>query len=223
MATEHRVRFSARIRRHLIAGLVVIAPVTATVWVLWWIFRLLDGLLGRFLSPMIQRWLPWDITIPGLGLIALFLILVVTGWAAERAVGSRVLAAWHRILERIPVTSRIYTAANRIVRAIFAGEKRAFSAVVLIEFPSEGRWSIGFLSADAPGFAREFIPDAISVFVPTTPNPTTGFLVMVPREKALPVTITMDEAFTLILSGGAVSPESMAARAALKEAVPAGA
>jgi uncharacterized membrane protein len=203
------VKYWGVIRRRLIAGLVVIAPVTATLWVLWWIFQLLDGLLGRFLYPIIEQVLPWNVPTPGLGLIVLFLLLVSIGWAAERAVGSRMVAAWDRLLERIPITRRIYTAANRIVRAVFGKEKRAFNVVVLIEFPSEGRWSLGFLSADAPAFAQAHIPDSVSVFVPTTPNPTTGFLVMVPRAKVVPIRMTIDEAFTFILSAGSVAPDGM--------------
>lgn len=215
MANEGKLRFWNLIKRRLIAGLVVVAPITATIWLLWWIFHLLDGLLGRFIYPVMQRLLPWNVPTPGLGLILLFLILITAGWLAERAVGSRVVGAWHRLLERIPVTRRIYTAANRIVRSLFGNEKRAFNTVVLIEFPSEGRWSIGFLSADAPTFAQEIIPDSVSVFVPTTPNPTTGFLIMVPRSKIVPVSVTMDEAFTFILSAGAVTPDGMAVQASL--------
>lgn len=215
MATDGKLRFWSLIKRRLIAGLVVVAPVTATIWLLWWIFHLLDGLLGRFIYPVMQRFLPWNVPTPGLGLILLFLILVTAGWAAERAVGSRIVHAWDRLLERIPITKRIYTAANRIVRSVFGKEKRAFNTVVLIEFPSEGRWSIGFLSADAPSFAQEVVPNSVSVFVPTTPNPTTGFLVMVPRAKVIPIAITIDEAFTFILSAGAVAPDGMGVAASI--------
>jgi uncharacterized membrane protein len=98
---------------------------------------------------------------------------------------------------------------------VFGKEKRAFNTVVLIEFPSEGRWSIGFLSADAPSFAQEVVPNSVSVFVPTTPNPTTGFLVMVPRAKVIPIAITIDEAFTFILSAGAVAPDGMGVAASI--------
>ena len=215
MATDNRPKLWSLIQRRLIAGLVVVAPVTATLWLLWWVFHLLDGLIGRFVYPLIQRVLPWDIPTPGLGLILLFLLLVGAGWAAERAVGSRIVAAWDRTLERIPITRRIYTAANRIVRSVFGKEKRAFNTVVLVEFPSEGRWSIGFLSADAPPFAQEIVPDSVSVFVPTTPNPTTGFLIMVPRAKIIPVSITIDEAFTFILSAGAVAPDGIGTPASI--------
>jgi uncharacterized membrane protein len=128
----------------------------------------LGGLIGRD-----------AVVIPGLGLLVLFLLLVGMGWAAQRAIGSRIVAWWHTTLERLPLTRRIYGAANRIVRTVFGEESRPFKKVVLVEYPSVGRWSIGFLSAEAPLHAAH-VPGAVSVFVPTTPNPTSGFLVIVP-------------------------------------------
>ena len=196
------------VRRHLIAGLIVIAPVTATGFVLWWIFQLLDGLLGRFLYPAMGALVGGDaIVIPGLGLLVLFVLLVGIGWAAQRAIGSRVVSWWHETLERIPLTRRIYSATNRIVRTVFGTEARPFKKVVLVQYPSDGRWALGFLSGIAPAAIRRSVPDAVTVFVPTTPNPTTGFLVIVPSSLTVELTMTIDEAFTYILSAGAVTPE----------------
>lgn len=200
----------ASVRRHLMAGLIVIAPVTATVFVLWWIFQLLDGLLGRFLYPALGGLIGRDaVVIPGLGLLVLFLLLVGVGWAAQRAIGSRVVAWWHATMERLPLTRRIYSAANRIVRTVFGEESRPFKKVVLVEYPSAGRWSIGFLSAEAPAAMRRHVPGAVSVFVPTTPNPTSGFLVIVPRHLVVELDITVDAAFTFILSAGSVHPDEV--------------
>jgi uncharacterized membrane protein len=196
------------VRRHLIAGLIVIAPITATALVLWWIFQVLDGLLGRFLYPALGGLVGRDtFVIPGLGLLVLFVLLVGIGWAAQRAIGSRIIAWWHATLERIPLTRRIYTAANRIVRTVFGADSRPFNKVVLVEYPSAGRWAIGFLSASAPPMIQRHAPGAVSVFVPTTPNPTTGFLIIVPTDLIREVDMTVDEAFTYILSAGSVSPD----------------
>lgn len=188
------------LRRHLVAGLIVIAPLTATLYVLWWIFGILDGLLGRFLYPALGR------PIPGLGLLLLFLVLVLVGWLAERAIGSRVIAWWDGLLDRIPVLRRIYGATSRIVRTVLGDDTRPFGAVVLLEYPSPGRWSIGFLSARAPDVVQPHADDSVSVFVPTTPNPTSGYLVIVPRANLVFVDMTVDEAFTYILSAGSVRP-----------------
>jgi uncharacterized membrane protein len=203
------VRVSAK--RHLIAGLIVIAPVTATAFVLWWIFQLLDGLLGRFMYPLLGDAIGRDtFVIPGLGLLALLLLLIFIGWAAQRAVGLRILAWWELLLERLPLTRRVYSAANRIVRTVFGTDTaRPFKKVVIVRYPSEGRYVIGFLSGTAPQAIREHVPDAVSVLVPTSPNPTTGFLVIVPVDLITEIDISIDDAFTYILSAGAVTPEQL--------------
>lgn len=201
------------IRRRLIEGVLVIAPVFATLYVLWWVFRLLDSVLGRIVYPVLDRFAPW-IVHPGLGIVLLLVLLVLVGWVAEWAVGGRVLAWWHATLERLPVTRRVYGAANRIIRTIMTAESRPFREVVLVEYPSAGRWSIGFLSARAPDVMQAHIDDAVAVFVPTTPNPTSGFIVIVPRRCTVALPITVDQAFTYILSGGSVLPDAAAGTAA---------
>lgn len=188
------------LQRHLIAGLVVIAPVGVTAFVLYYIFEWLDGILGRFLYAAIGR------SIPGLGLLALLVILIAVGWVTERAVGARAVDAWNMWLESIPLARRVYNASRRIVRTVFGGQHGLFRGVVLIEYPSDGRWSIGFRAADAPGVARASTGEAVTVFVPTTPNPTSGWLVIVPRERVVPLAMTLEEAFTYILSAGSVTP-----------------
>lgn len=196
------------IQRHLIAGLIVIAPLSVTVWVLLWIFQWLDGLIGRFIYPAIGSAIGREtLVIPGLGMLVLFLLLLTTGWLAERAIGSRVLIWWNDLLDRTPVVRRIYGAANRIVRTVFGDEAKPFNSVIMCEWPSAGRWSIGFLSAESPHAVRDQLGDMVTVFIPTTPNPTTGFMVMLRRDQVLPIAMSVDEAFTLILSAGAVRPD----------------
>ncbi|HUH13148.1 MAG TPA: DUF502 domain-containing protein [Longimicrobiales bacterium] len=192
------------VKGHLITGLIVIAPVGVTAFVLWWLFELLDGVLGRFFQPH----LPFHI--PGLGIIVLVLLLIGTGWVAERAIGGRVFRWTGRIFEAFPVTRGLYGASSRIVRTLFERERRAFRQVVLFEYPSDGRWSIGFVAAQGPPFARAAAgQDVVTIFMPTTPNPTTGFLVVMPRTKVVPVALSVEEAFTFILSVGTVTPDRM--------------
>jgi uncharacterized membrane protein len=189
------------LRRRLVAGLVVIAPVSITALILWWIFQWLDGLLGRFLYPAL------GFTIPGLGLLLLLLILFLAGWATERAVGARLLQSWHAVLERFPLTSKLYGASHRIVRTVLGKDRSFFREVVCFEYPSPGRWAIGFVTAPVPGEVRTHIGDAVSVFVPTSPNPTSGFLIMVPAERVIRLSMSVEEGFTYILSAGAVTPD----------------
>jgi uncharacterized membrane protein len=198
-------------KRHLIAGLIVIAPLTATIWVLVWIFQLLDGLLGRFLYPGLGAVLGREsFVVPGLGLLVLFLLLVGTGWLAERAIGSRILKWWNGLLERLPVVRRIYGASNRIVRTVFGNEARPFSKVVLVEYPAPGRWAIGFLAGEGPAEAAVHLGATLAVFIPTTPNPTTGWVTFVTAEQVIPLAMSVDEAFTLVLSAGSARPPEIA-------------
>ena len=199
------------LKRHLIAGLIVIAPLTATAWVLTWIFQLLDGLLGRFLYPGIGAVLGRErIVIPGLGLLSLFLLLVGVGWLTERAIGSRIIKWWNGVLESVPVVRRIYGASNRIVRTVFSKESKPFTTVVAVEYPAPGRWAIGFLAGNAPAETRERLGELLAVFIPTTPNPTTGWVVLTSPEQVVPLAMSVDEAFTLILSAGSVHPQEPA-------------
>jgi uncharacterized membrane protein len=190
------------LRRRLFAGLAVIAPVAITVYVLRWIFVWLDSLLGKFIYPHLP------VLIPGLGLLVLLLILLTIGWLAERAVGRRIVNTWHTTLERFPLTRRLYTASHRIVRTVFGEDQRFFREVVMVEYPAPGRWSLGFITGGAPAIAEPHLEDGVTIFVPTTPNPTTGFLIMVPRSLVRPVSFTIEEAFTFILSAGGVQPDA---------------
>lgn len=199
------------VKGHLITGLIVIAPVGVTAFVLWWLFQLLDGVLGQFFAPF----LPFHI--PGLGLMALVLLLLGTGWVANRTIGGRIFRWTDRIFEAFPFTRGVYGASSRIVRTLFERERRPFRQVVLFEYPTDGRWSIGFIAAQGPAFARHAAgADLVTIFMPTTPNPTTGFLVMLDRSRVVPVAMSVEEAFTFILSVGTVSPPRLetAARAA---------
>lgn len=192
--------FGRAIRRYLIAGLIVIAPVTITVFVLWWIFDRLDGLLGRALYAAIGT------RVPGLGLLLLLLILIAIGWAAQRAVGKRIVDAWNMLLERFPLTRRLYGATNRIVRTVLGEEKRFFRDVVLVEYPAPGRWSVGFITTEGPEVMASVVDDPVTIFIPTVPNPATGFVVVVSRSELRMLPWTLEQAFTFLFSVGGVVP-----------------
>lgn len=193
------------LRRYLLEGLAVVGPIGLTLFVLRWIFVQLDGILGEFLYSAIGR------TVPGLGLAALLVLLIVTGWVTHRAVGARLLRAWDEFLEQVPVARRIYRASRRVVRTVLGRERYAFQEVVLFEYPSAGRWAIGFLTGAGPRLATErFGEEAVTVYMPTAPNPMSGYLAVVPRSSLTPLPLSAEEAFTYVLSCGAVSPERAA-------------
>jgi uncharacterized membrane protein len=193
------------LRRHLIAGLIVITPVTVTGAVLWWVFQRVDGLLGRFLYPAL------GLRVPGLGLATLILLLLGIGWVTERALGSRIVHWWHGLLERIPIARRVYGAANRIIRTVLSEQERPFNEVVMLEYPGPGRWSIGFVAARAPEAVQQGTDERVSVFIPNTPNVATGRLVIVSRSLVTPINLTVDQVFTFALSAGSVTPTNTAA------------
>lgn len=198
--------FGKAFRRRLIAGLIVIAPLGVTLYILWWIFRTVDGLLGRHVYDAI------GITIPGLGLLMLLLLLLGVGWLAERTIGAQVLNWWHGLLDRVPVVSRLYGATRRIVGSVFGGEERKFfREVVLFEYPAPGQWTLGFVTGGAPRGLEGRVEDGLTVFLPTAPNPVTGFLIIVPRDRTVRLPVTVEEGFTYILSAGAVPPGGVAA------------
>lgn len=188
-------------RRRLIAGLIIIAPLGVTVYILWWLFTTLDGILGQTLSDVL------GIAIPGLGLILLLFLLVAVGWVAEAALGSRVVNWWHEALERVPVVSRVYSATRRIVGSVFGGEgRRFFRSVVLFEYPSPGQWTLGFETGQAPRALENRLENGVTIFLPTAPNPVTGFLIIVPEARIIRLPVTIEEGFTYVFSAGAAPP-----------------
>lgn len=202
------MRLLARwIRRRLIAGLIVIAPLAVTFYVLYWLFSAVDGIIGNSLYQAI------GLEIPGLGLIVLLAILLAVGWLAEKTVGGQIVEWWHGALDRVPVVSRLYGATRRIVGSVFGGEeKRFFREVVLFEYPSPGQWTLGFVTGRAPRALDERMENGITVFLPTAPNPVTGFLIIVPEDRVIRLPVTVEEGFTYILSAGAVPPTGRGGR-----------
>lgn len=192
-------------RRYLLAGIVVIAPLGVTAYVLWWIFVRLDGILGGYVQGAL------GVAVPGLGLVALILLLLLTGWLAERTLGGRLLAQWERLFRRLPLARRVYNASSKIVRTVLGDERYFFREVVLFEYPSEGRFAIGFVAGPAPSAAREEVgEDGVTVYMPTAPNPMSGYLAIVSRSRLTPLPITVEEAFTFVFSAGTVSVERAA-------------
>ena len=194
----------ARLRRYFLTGIVVMAPVGVTAFVLLWIFGRLDAIL----SPVFRV---LGVRIPGLGLLVLVLIIVGTGWVAHQAVGREIIVLGRNWLKKFPLTRTIYSAASQIVEQIVGEDRKFFKRCVLVEYPRSGCWAIGFLTSDAAvevGRAAG-TDDAVAVFLPTTPNPTSGFLVFLPRSQVRPLEMSVEEGFKLVISGGAVTPETV--------------
>lgn len=186
-----------RLRRYFLAGLIVFLPVAVTFSVLLWLFRLLDGFLGRLFTYLIGR------PIPGLGLVATTVVVIVIGAMATNVLGRRLVDFFERLMLRIPLARSIYSATKSISDSVFVQRKAAFQRAVLIEWPRKGVYTVGFVTGQAQTQHSERI---YNVFVVTTPNPTTGFLVLVPEDQVLPLEMSVEDALKLVMSGGIVSP-----------------
>lgn len=194
-----------RLRRYLITGLIVIAPVGVTAFVLVWLFQRLDPLLGRFLPGIGGR------PIPGLGILALLVLLVGVGWFSQRAFGRRALGLWNGLLERVPFARRLHSASAQIVSSVLERD-RLFQHCALVEFPREGTWVLVFETAPAPDEVEVSIGEpSVSVFLPTAPNPTSGYLLMMPRSRVRRLQMPVEDGLKLVLSVGVARPDFPAA------------
>jgi uncharacterized membrane protein len=198
------------LRKYLIAGLLVWLPLIATVVVIRFLINLLDKTI--LLIP--PEWRPetvFGFSIPGFGIMVGIFILLITGMFAANLFGRRLVAFWESLLGRIPLVRTIYNSVKQVTETIFTSNSKSFRKAVLIEFPRKGTWSVGFLSNRGMQTAIDITgQELISVFVSTTPNPTTGFIMMVPASEVIELDISIEEAFKYIISIGVVVPNEHA-------------
>ena len=214
-------------RRYLIAGLLVWVPIVITIWVLAFLINTLDQvllLLPENLRP--DRVLGFHV--PGLGVVLTFAILLVTGGIAANFFGARLIALWEALLGRIPFVKSIYHGVKQVSDTLLSDSSYAFRKALLVEFPHQGSWTIAFLTgAPSASVASLLEGEHVSVYVPTTPNPTSGYFVILPRSRVHELEMTVDEALKYIISMGVVAPKPHTEPAASKhpahEPVPASA
>jgi uncharacterized membrane protein len=205
-----RPSFGARLRGWFLTGLLVLGPTAITLYIAFQFLWRLDGLLGRYIKipALTATW--FEGRIPGLGILAMLVLIVVTGAIASSLAGTGALAAWERVLTRLPLARIIYSATKSLGEAFLSGKRTAFRQVLLVEYPRPGVWVIGFRSADPPAaLSRAAGVRLISVFVPNTPNPTSGYFRLMPETNVRPLDLTIEQAVKLIASAGVVqSPPS---------------
>jgi uncharacterized membrane protein len=194
------------LKRYLIAGLLVWVPAGVTFFVL----RLIIDLMDRTLLLVPEAYRPETILgfrIPGLGILLTFTLLLVTGFFTANIIGRRMVGRWESLLSRIPLVSPIYTGVKKVSETLLSDQATAFRKVLLVEYPRQGVWSLAFMTANQLGEVQERTgKEVVCVFVPTTPNPTSGFIIMVPKEDVVELEMTVDEAFRMIVSLGVVVP-----------------
>ena len=195
------------LRKYLIAGLLVWVPLAATFLIIKLVIDLMDMIILLFPDKFRPEIL-WGITIPGAGLVIALGIVTITGVLAANLIGRQLVDLWENLLGRIPLVRNIYNAVKQITTTLLASDNKSFRKAVLIEFPRKGLWSIGFLTNPNIELDVELLKDGmVSVFISTTPNPTTGFLVIVPSSRIIELDISVEEAFKMIMSVGVVVPE----------------
>ena len=196
------------LRKWLLAGLLVLVPLGITAWVLQWIILTLDQTL--LILP--RSWRPDTLIgsyIPGFGVLLAFSIVLLIGAIASNFLGKKVVSLWDLLLCRIPIVRSIYSSVKQVSDTLFSENGNAFRKALLIQWPKEGVWTIGFQTG-APGgdVVNHLIGDYVSVYVPTTPNPTGGYFVMLKREHCIELKMSVDEALTYVISMGVVVPGS---------------
>ncbi len=194
------------VRNRFIAGVIVALPILVVITVISWLVNLVDGNVIKFLPGKLNPRTYLGFDIPGLGLIIALIVLFILGVLASNFFGKALIRAGERLLARVPVVSPTYNAVKQIVTTVAAQKDRAFRDVCLIEYPRKGLWAIGFVTADLEGAPQAHLKDGyVCVFVPTTPNPTSGFLLFVKEKDIKILDMTPEEGAKMIISGGMVS------------------
>lgn len=198
------------LKRYFLAGLLVFLPVAITLWFLGWVIGLLDSVLNVLPAPLHPNsYLP--VAIPKLGAIVTLVMILCLGFLTRGVATRRFLAAWENVLTRIPVFRGVYTAVQKLVQT-FLGQSQNAKQVVLIEYPRKGIYTVAFAMGKAwRGLERDLHDQEsaalMNVFIPTTPNPTSGFFLLIPASEIRPLNISMEEALKLIASGGLITPD----------------
>jgi len=196
-------------RKYFITGLLILVPLAITLWVL----NLIISTMDQSLLLLPESWRPQALVgfaIPGLGSILTLLIIFITGLATRNFIGRQVVLLWEGVLTRIPVVKQIYSSVKQVSDTLFSSSGNAFRKAVLVQYPRQGSWTIAFLTGIPGGEVKQHLSDDyISLYVPTTPNPTSGFFLMVPRADTIELDMSVDEALKYIVSMGVVAPEQL--------------
>jgi uncharacterized membrane protein len=205
-------KLNPRIRNVFITGLLITLPIALTYFILQFLFKNLDALSPVFTKVLIDLGapIPEGYRIPALGLVITLLIVLAVGWFTTNFFGKRMILLGENIVGKIPFVRRIYKGSKQVVQSIAHADTRAFRKVVLIEFPRRGMLAIGFVTGEARGEVQEnTCDDVLNVFVPTMPNPTSGFLVFAPPEELTEIDMSIEDGVKYVVSGGIVTTERL--------------
>jgi uncharacterized membrane protein len=196
-----------RLRAYLIAGLLITGPISLTLYLAWIFVSWIDGLVSQLLPSAYDPATYLPFRIPGLGLVVVAAGLILIGWATAGVLGRVFVRLYERVLDRLPVIRGLYSATKQIFQTVFSNQSNTFREVALVEFPRKDLWVVGFITGRAQGEIADLVgEEVVNVYVPTTPNPTSGYLVHVPRRDIVVLDMTVEEGIKFVISGGIVAP-----------------
>jgi len=197
------------LKRYFLTGLLVIIPIWGTILILKTLFVSLDRILGDLLVQLVPSHY-----VPGLGILALIVLVFVTGLFATNFMGRQVVKWWEKCLDRVPLVRGIYSTLKSVMGIVSVSEQASYNRVVMIQFPKNGHYCIAFVTGVTKGEVQDFAQEPlIHVYVPTSPNPTSGYFLLVPEHEVTSIDISVEEAMKLIVSGGLYSPSASVASA----------
>lgn len=202
------------LRKYFVTGLLIWVPLAITLWVL----NLIIGTMDQSLRLLPFEWQPQQLlgfNIPGLGVVLTVLVVFVTGLFTRNIIGQRLLNVWERLLGRIPIVRTIYSSVKQVSDTILSPNGQAFRKALMVQYPRAGAWTIAFQTGAPAAEVRRLVDEEmVSVYVPTTPNPTSGFFLMIPRSEVIELAMSVDEALKYVVSMGVVGPPDRGAREA---------
>ena len=203
----------SRLRNYFLTGIIVTAPIAITLWILFGIIKMIDNAVVPLLPPVynpqtyLERYFGITADIPGIGLVVMLFALTLIGFLAAGFFGRMVVRTGESLVNRMPVVRSVYGALKQIFETVLEARSRSFREVVLVEYPRRGIWALGFITSTTEGEVQHVTAEkVVNVFLPTTPNPTSGFLLFVPRKDLVVLQMTVEEGIKMVVSGGIITP-----------------
>ena len=202
-----KVGLGARLRAYFLAGILVTAPLSFTFYVAWLFVGFVDQTVAALLPPRFNPETYMPFSLPGIGVLTVVVFLVVVGWLTAGFLGRFLLRTSESVVNRIPAVRQIYAATKQILETVLSQKSQAFREVVLVEYPRRGIWAVGFITGLTQGEVQNLTQDTlVNIFLPTTPNPTSGFLLFVPKRDLVVLNMSVEEGIKMVISGGIVTP-----------------